>query len=130
MSEILEAFMKDIVKRDMIPMNIRNKIVKKCKNPSIPYIKKCLDEILAKMGNDKISSVSLFGSYATGTATSSSDVDLFVDVETGFTLFELAELQMSLEKSLGKKVDLVTTGDEYFISHINKEKIQLYERRA
>ena len=131
MSEILEAFMKDIVRRDIIPINIRCKVERKVSIVTIPFIKKCLDEAIEKMENDKIKSISLFGSYAKGTATSSSDVDLFVDVDTGFSLFALASLQIELETRLGKKVDLTTnTNDEYFINHIQKEKIQLYERRA
>ena len=131
MSEVLEATMKDIVKRDLIPLNIRSKVEKNQPRLSIPFIKKCLDEILERSKSDKIKSVSLFGSYAKGVAKSSSDIDLFVDVDDGFSLFELADLQIKLEQILGKKVDLVTkTDDEYFMKHIQKEKIQLYERRA
>ena len=77
----------------------------------------------------KIKNASLFGSYSKGTATPSSDVDLFIDIDDNFSLFDLADLQRELEKSLGKKVDIVTrTDDEYFTNHIKKEKIQIYER--
>lgn len=98
---------------------------------SAPFIKACLDEILEKTNNPKIKSVSLFGSYAKGTAKASSDVDLFLDVDEGFDLFDFAELQIELERALGKRVDITTrTDDEYFMSHIQRERIQLYERRA
>ena len=130
MSQVLEAGMLDIVKRKMIPINIKSKIVRQY-SPllTIPYIKMCLEEILQRMGNNKIQSVSLFGSYSKGTATASSDVDLYLDVEDDFSMFDLAGLQIELEKSLGKKVDLVTRNDDnYFLNHIQKEKIQLYER--
>ena len=97
---------------------------------SIPFIKKCLKEAIYKMNNrEKIKKVFLFGSYSKGTCTPNSDVDLFVDVEEGFSLFDLGDLQIELEKSLGKKVDIATNShNEYFFKHIQKEKIQLYER--
>ena len=131
MSEILEASMVDIVNRNIIPINIRSKVSRKPPAITIPFIKKCLDETIEKMKNDNIASVSLFGSYAKGSANANSDVDLFVDVDNGFSLFDLADLQIELENALGKKVDLVTKkDDEYFTDHIQKEKIQLYERRS
>lgn len=83
------------------------------------------------MENKKIKSISLFGSYSKGTATPSSDIDLFLDVDEGFSLFELADLQIGLEKVLGKKVDLVTRkDDDYFINEIKRDEIKLYERRS
>ena len=132
MSQVLEVCMEDIVARNIIPMNVRSKIERKRNvTVSIPFIKECLENAIAKNNNTKIKSVSLFGSYSKGTCTPTSDVDLFLDVEEGFSLFDLADLQIELEKSIGKKVDLVTkTDDEYFINHIRKEKIQLYERSA
>lgn len=131
MSEILEASMEDIVKRNIIPLNIRSKIKRRTPTITIPYIKKCLDEIVEKMNDKRIKSISLIGSYAKGSATSTSDVDLFVDVDNGYSLFDLADLQIELEKVLGKKVDLITKlDDEYFMNNIQREKIQLYERRA
>lgn len=132
MSQVLEASMKDIVRRDIIPMNIRSQIEKK-REPmiSIPFIKECIEGAIAKSKAKKIKTISLFGSYSKGTATRSSDVDLFLDVDDDLTLFDLADLQKELEKSLGKKVDLVTrSDDEYFMKHIQREKIQLYERGA
>ena len=123
--------MEDIVKRNIIPLNIRSKVKRRIPTITIPYIKKCLDEIIEKMNDKRIKSISLIGSYAKGNATSSSDVDLFVDVDNGYSLFDLADLQMELETALGKKVDLVTkSDDEYFMNNIQREKIQLYERRA
>lgn len=133
MSQVLEACMKDIVKRNIVPINIKSKIEKKKRQIiTIPFIKQCLELTIMKLeSGKKIKSVSLFGSYSKGTATASSDIDLFLDVDNDFTLFDFADLQNELEKSLDKKIDLVTkTDDEYFITHIQKEKIQIYERRA
>ena len=132
MSQVIEACMKDIVARNLIPINVRSKIQRKRNvTVTIPFIKECLESVIAKCSGEKIKSVSLIGSYSKGTSTPSSDVDLFLDLEEGFSLFDLADLQIELEKAIGKKVDLVTkTDDAYFINHIQKEKIQLYERRA
>lgn len=130
MSQVLEASMKDIAKRGFVPLNIKSKIERKRRQMiDIPFIKKMLEEALKSGREDNIKSVSLFGSYSKGTATPSSDVDLFLEVDEGFSLFDYADLQSELERLLGKNVDLVTrTDDEYFTNHIQKEKIQIYER--
>lgn len=106
--------------------------MKKAKLPvSVSYIQKCLNEVLSKINDNRINSIFLFGSYAKGIATASSDVDLFVDVDEGFSLFDLASLQIELEKVLGKKVDLATKkDDEYFINVISRDAIKLYERKS
>ena len=131
-SEVLEATMKDIVKRQMVPINIKTKIIKK---PSplltIPFIKKCIDEVITKKDFEKVKSISLFGSYSKGNAHQKSDVDLFLELDRGFTLFDLGNLERELENKLGKKVDLATrTDDPGFMRHLNIEKITLYERRT
>jgi len=130
MSQVLEASMLDIVRRNLVPINLQSKIKRKpAPIVTIPFIKKCVDAALAKAGDERIQSVSLFGSYSRGTANASSDIDLFLDVEEGYSLFDLADLQEDLEHALGKKVDLVTRkDDEYFMKHIQREQIKLYER--
>ena len=56
-----------------------------------------------------IRKASLFGSYAKGTSTEKSDVDLLIEFEPGRTpdLFEFIGIKRDLEKNLGKSVDLV-----------------------
>ncbi len=58
----------------------------------------------------RIKAIYLFGSYARGTATADSDIDLIVDTTgTSLTsLFALGELYSDLEDALGKKIDLIT----------------------
>ena len=131
MSQVLESFMEEITKKGCLPIYIKCKLNrKKQKVISIPFIKKCIDEIVAELNNRKIKSISLFGSYSTGNATHNSDVDLFLDVDSDFTLFELADLQNGLKNKIGKEIDLVTKNDdEYFMKHIQKERINLYERQ-
>ena len=129
-SEVLEATMKDIVKRQMVPINIKTKIIKK---PSplltIPFIKKCIDEVMIDKAFERVKSISLFGSYSKGNAQQKSDVDLFLELDRGFTLFDLGKLERELENKLEKKVDLATrTDDAGFMRHLSREKITLYER--
>lgn len=131
MSDIMEATMKDIVKRGFIPINLRSKLPpSKSIIVPIPSIKTAIENIIAGMDyKDKIKTISLFGSYSRGMATPKSDIDILLETERGFSIFDLGDLQNKLEKTLGKKVDIATnTGDEYFMNHISKEKIQLYSR--
>ena len=56
----------------------------------------------------KIKKAVLFGSYASGTATEESDIDLIVEFdEEAVSLFDLAALKFELEDILGKKVDVI-----------------------
>lgn len=53
--------------------------------------------------------VRVFGSYASGTATADSDLDLLVDLEPDHDLLDLIGLKQELEARLGIRVDVVTT---------------------
>ena len=131
-SNVLNAFIVDIVEKNRIPNNILTKLkpVKRKETISIPYIKKCLREILEKSKkNGDISKAYLFGSYARGEETSLSDVDLRLEVSDNFTLFDLTEIAYNLEEKLNKKVDIITSGnlDELLYEEIKKEEICIYE---
>lgn len=131
-SNVLNAFIVDIVEKNKIPNNILTKLkpVKRKEIVSIPYIKKCLREILEKSKKDKdINKAYLFGSYARGEETSLSDVDIRLEVNDNFTLFDLTEIAYNLEEKLNKKVDIITSGnlDELLYEEIKKEEICIYE---
>ena len=132
MSEVVQATMMDIIKRNTIPLNVKSKIETKANSVlTIPYIKKCLENATINLTNYGIKRISLFGSYANGTATRKSDVDLFIETDDSLSLFELAGLKTIFETSLNKKVDLITKNEnEYFMNQIEREKIILYERRS
>jgi predicted nucleotidyltransferase len=68
-------------------------------------IKNKLIYILKRNG---VSKASLFGSLVTGTFSKRSDVDILVEFKGRKTLLDLAGLQIKLEDSLGRKVDLLT----------------------
>jgi uncharacterized protein len=53
----------------------------------------------------------VFGSVARGEDSEASDLDLLVDATRTTTLFDLGELQLSLEAILGVKVDVRTLSD-------------------
>ena len=72
----------------------------------------------------------LFGSYAKGTATEKSDVDLLISTEvTGLRFFGLAE---RLRTALQKKIDLLDlnqlTENPALINEILKDGIKIYEQ--
>lgn len=70
--------------------------------------------------------VRLFGSWAKGTATASSDLDLLIDLAPGRDLFDLIGMKQELEAVMGLKVDVVTKNS---LSKHLQEKI-LHEARS
>ena len=85
-----------------------------------------------------IPAVYLFGSYARGTATEQSDIDLLIDT-TGTdltTLFGIGAVYADLEDALGKPIDLITMGslkqtaqmpsEKAFRENIMRERVNLY----
>jgi uncharacterized protein len=55
-----------------------------------------------------VSSVSLFGSYARGEASATSDIDLLVEFAQPVGLFRFLDVKEYLERIMGCGVDLVT----------------------
>ena len=70
----------------------------------------------------------LFGSYARGDMTNSSDIDLRID-KGNIRGFQLGGLLLDLEASLGVPVNLVPTSslDKRFLDTIRDDEILLYE---
>ncbi|MBI2662011.1 nucleotidyltransferase domain-containing protein [Candidatus Woesearchaeota archaeon] len=68
-------------------------------------LKKKLVPILKKNGVVK---AGIFGSYARGDFTKKSDVDILIKFKGRKSLFDLAHLELELEKKLKKKVDVLT----------------------
>ncbi len=55
-----------------------------------------------------VRSVQVFGSFATGKQTESSDLDLLVTLDPGRDLLDLIALKQELEEQIGLQVDVVT----------------------
>lgn len=101
---------------------------------TIEDLKRIVQPIVRKY---RIPAIYLFGSYARGTATEDSDVDLLVDTTgTALTsLLRLGELYCDLEEALGKRIDLLTVSaimqessmesDAAFRHAIMRERVQL-----
>lgn len=64
--------------------------------------------------------VRVFGSFATGSASSSSDVDFLVQLEPGRDLLDLVALKQDLEALLGRSVDVA---EEDALSPYMRDKI-------
>ena len=73
--------------------------------------------------------VFLFGSYAKGTATEGSDVDLLIEKGEPLSLLRLAGLRQSFQEELNLPVDLLTTSgiEEDFRKEIQGTEVLLYE---
>jgi uncharacterized protein len=77
--------------------------------------------ILKRYGVKK---AALFGSIVRGDATEDSDIDILIDPPEKFSFFDLAGLQVDLEETLKKSVDVV----EYDgIKPILRKNILAYE---
>lgn len=70
----------------------------------IAEIEKAIQSVLWKY---PIKRASLFGSYARQEARSDSDIDILVEFSSTISLIQFVTIQLELEDTLGKKVDLV-----------------------
>lgn len=102
---------------------------------SVDEIRSRIAPVAEKHG---LKAVYLFGSYARGTATPKSDIDLLVDISGTKikSLLQLSEVLCDFEDTLGKQVDLVTTrsleqpirmpSDIYFRENLRNERVEIY----
>ena len=75
-----------------------------------------------------VNALYLFGSYARGEATPASDMDFRIEKNQRFSLFQLAALQLDLENSFQKSLDVLTTQmlSPQFLSVIQPEEVLVY----
>lgn len=75
-----------------------------------------------------VESVSLFGSYARGSALTDSDVDLKIEKGQLRSLFQLSGFRLAVEDALKLPVDLITSeaSDHAFLDSIQKDEVLLY----
>ena len=74
--------------------------------------------------------ISLFGSYARGEATASSDIDILLD-KGSIRGMQVLDFQEALAEKLGRPVDVVTTAGASvrFLDKIRPDEVVLYEAR-
>lgn len=84
-----------------------------------------IQNIAPKFG---IEQVFLFGSYARGDATETSDCDFRIVGGNIRDLYDIAELRLDLEERLEKKIDLILTKNmsEDFYEKIKDDEVQIY----
>lgn len=66
------------------------------KNKAIPILKEA-----------GVSRSAIFGSYVRGDNTEKSDVDILVELPSDKSLFDVIDLKLKLEDTLGKSVDII-----------------------
>ena len=82
-----------------------------------------------------VSRAYLFGSYARGEATETSDVDIRIDKGDSKKLqglFDVSAFQLALMDALGREVDLITIVPQQewyaiFRKHLTNEEVLIYE---
>ncbi len=82
-------------------------------------------EILAIAAKHGASNVRIFGSVARGEDTTSSDVDILVDMHGDRSLLDLVALKQDIEELLGRKADVLT---EESISRYLRDRIRAEAR--
>ena len=95
------------------------------KTNTLSEIKTIVSRLAKQYGAERIY---LFGSYARGDVTDTSDIDLRID-KGSIRGFQLGGLLLDLEDSFGIPVDLVPTSslDQRFLDTIQKDEVLLYE---
>ncbi|HIJ10964.1 TPA: hypothetical protein HA278_02810 [Candidatus Woesearchaeota archaeon] len=94
----------------------KSKEIQRIARLSIPILKR-----------NKVVKAGIFGSYATGKPTKKSDIDMLVKINNPkLSLLGVIELQQTLERKLGTKVDLVEYNE---INHLLRERILQEEVR-
>ncbi len=94
------------------------------------------ENILSKLKNlfstQPVEKAWLFGSFARGEETESSDVDIMVTYSPGIRLglFGITQLKLSIEDIVGRNVDLVESGKLFprVQKEVESQKIVIYER--
>lgn len=94
-----------------------------------------MDKIIMKMipiiEKYGITKASLFGSIVRNEDTNKSDIDILIEPPKGMTLFDMAGLQIDLQESLKKPVDVITyrSINPRLKKYILKDHKIIYEKR-
>ena len=94
-------------------------------SPTIEDIRYAVVPLAEEYGAAK---VSLFGSFARGEASESSDIDILLE-KGSIRGMQVLDFQEALSEALGRPVDVVTTAgaSERFLNKIRRDEVTLYE---
>jgi len=95
---------------------------------TIEDIKAAITPVVRKYG---VKQIALFGSYARGEATPTSDIDFhLIDAGGLWGYFKLCGFQQDLEACLGVNVDVLTTGamDQEVLDMVRRDEVLIYEQ--
>ncbi len=72
----------------------------------------------------------VFGSFSREEDNPKSDIDIALETDSGFSYFDLAEVQYVLEKNIKRKVDVgfIDSFKPYILEHIRPDLKLIYER--
>lgn len=126
-SDAITMFLNKAILEGGLPFEVKNKNFVKINSYSIEDIKDTLAPIFKSHNTKK---AILFGSYAKGTETDQSDIDIYVDSGLkGLSFFGLLE---DINQALDKKIDLIDKNDVIPGSDMEKEILKtgvvIYER--
>lgn len=127
MSTAVEIYLRQIVLNGEIPFYIT--AVPQEGTKRVLTLKEIREKVIPLAKKHGVGNLYLFGSYARGEATQTSDVDFHVDPGEAQGL-KFFGFQDELEEALGKKVDLISTSsmDEQFRKEIRPDEILLYAK--
>jgi len=86
-----------------------------------------IDELRGLLHKYGVIKASVFGSYARGDATPTSDLDLLVELDLGRTYLDLGGLQYDLDQRLPSGVDIVLEGTlrKRIKPYVEREKVSI-----
>ena len=86
-------------------------------------------QLIAFLVNAGARKIGIFGSYAQGTADTSSDIDLLVEFVNIKSLLELVKIERELSELIKLKIDLLTENSisPFLIDRIKSEEQVIYE---
>lgn len=80
---------------------------------------------------NNVSFLALFGSYARGTFSKQSDIDLLIRFDSAKGLLDVIRIERAFSRLFGKKVDLITerSVSPYMKPFIQKDVQVIYDRK-
>ena len=84
-----------------------------------------IEELRALLRKNGVKAASVFGSYARGDATATSDLDLLVELADGMTYLDLGGLNYELQENFSIKADTATKLNRHFEPYITPELVSI-----